>query len=66
MTKTKRAFFKALSSVTGNLSAAWFAIAFITPNLSDFSIIEIILLLTKDIAFGIVFLLATTLIERQL
>jgi len=66
VTKTYSAFLKMLSAVMANLSAAWFAIAFITPNFSHLSTIEIMILLTKDISFGIVFLLAATLIERQL
>lgn len=66
MTKTKKAFLKALSSVTGNLSAAWFALVFITPNLSYIFTIKTIVVLTYDVVFGIVFLVLTTIIERYL
>lgn len=66
MGRTTLAFLKALSQVLGNLSATWFAVAFITPNFSNLSSTETLIVLTKDVSFGIVFLLATTLIERQL
>lgn len=66
MNRTKQAFLKSLAAVTGSLSAAWFAVAFITPNFPNLSTPETLILLTKDISYGIVLLLVTTLIERKL
>ena len=66
MGKNTRAFLKALSQVLANISAAWFVLAFVTPNFSNLPLTEIITVLTKDILLGIVFLLASTLIERYL
>lgn len=66
MIKTKRAFLKALSSVTGNLSAAWFAVAFVTPNFTNIFSIKTMSFLTQNIILGIVFLILTAFIERKL
>lgn len=66
MNKTSHAFLKSLSAVLANLSAAWFTIAFITPNFSNLPFTETTIVLTKDIFLGIVFLLASTLIEKYL
>lgn len=62
----RRPFLKALSAVLGNLSAAWFGVALITPNLTDITNIRSITTLTLDILLGIVFLGLTTIIERVL
>lgn len=62
----RQPFLRALASVLGNLSAAWFVVAFITPNFADITSFEGALVLTRDILFGIVFLLAATIIERLL
>lgn len=64
MNKTSRAFLKALSQVFANLSAAWFTLAFITPNFSNAFNTKAIIVLTTDIVFGIVFLALTTIAER--
>lgn len=66
MSKTFLAFLKTLSAVLANLSAGWFGLAIVTPNFSSLFSQETIILLTKDISFGIVFLIAATLIERRL
>lgn len=66
MNKTHRGFLKALSAVLANLSGAWFALAFITPNFSNILDKEAIIVLTFDIIFGIVFLVLATIVERIL
>ena len=66
MSETTRAFLKALSSVTGNISGTWFAVAFITPNFIKFSPVDSITILTKDISSGIVWLILTTILERTI
>ncbi|MBI2334757.1 hypothetical protein HYU96_03050 [Candidatus Daviesbacteria bacterium] len=65
MTKKKRAFLKALSAVTGNLSAAWFAVVLITPNFTNIFSIKTMGFLTQNIILGIVFLMLTAFIERK-
>lgn len=59
-------FLRALSGVLGNLSAGWFGVAFITPNFVDIHTLQAIITLTKDMLFGILFLLATTIVERSI
>lgn len=66
MNKTSRAFLKSLSAVLANLSGTWFVLAFVTPNFSNLPLTEIIIVLTKDVLFGIVFLIASALIEKHL
>lgn len=66
MHKWREPFLKALSSVLGNLSAAWFGLAFITPSFLDIRKIEALPVLTLDIILGIVFLALTTIVERIL
>ena len=66
MNKTFRAFLKALSQVFANLSAAWFALAFITPNFGNIFNTKALSVLTVDIIFGIVFLVLATIVERIL
>ncbi len=62
----RRALLKATSSVTGNLSAAWFALVLITPNITKIFTFDTLILLTKNIILGIVFLVLTAFIERKL
>lgn len=57
---------KALSGLCVNLSAAWFGLAFITPNFADLSSLEVIFVLIRDCFFGIVFLSISAVIERGL
>lgn len=59
-------FLKALSAVLGNLSAGWFGVAIIVPNFVNPLTLDGFLILTRDVAFGIVFLAATVIIERIL
>ena len=66
MGRNSRAFLKALSAVLANLSGAWFTIAFVTPNFSNLPLAETMIVLTKDILLGIVFLLSSALIEKYL
>ena len=65
MKQYRRPFLRALSAVAANISAAWFILAFVTPNFAGVSI-ESIITLTRDILLGIVFLVLTTIIERIL
>ena len=57
---------RAYSAIFSNLSAGWFGVAFITPNFIQASSIELLITLTKDLAFGILCLLATIVIEREI
>jgi len=57
---------RAFAGLTINISAAWFAVAFIGPNVSLPSNLWEIFVLTWNIFFGIVFLLLTVSIERRL
>lgn len=66
MSKISLAFLKSLSAVTSNLSAAWFALALVTPNFTNISNTEIIVVLTRDVVFGILWLVLTVIIERTL
>lgn len=64
--RIKRASLRALSGLSINLSAGWFALAFITPNIVDISGALDILRLTYDLLFGILFLVITIFIEFKL
>lgn len=57
---------KALSAISSNIAAGWFGVTFITPNFTDIFRIEGIVTLTQDILLGILFLIATVLLERLL
>lgn len=61
-----KSFLKALAAISGNLSAGWFALAIITPNFAYVFSVKTLTVLTLDIAFGIVFLAITTVLERKL
>lgn len=52
-------YLRAFSGLFVNLSAAWFSAVFVTPGLSDFDALSRFLVLTEDIAFGTIFLMAT-------
>lgn len=56
---------KALSGLCINLSAAWFVLAFVTPNF-ELSRPDAFWVLTYDIYFGIVFLLIAVKLEKYL
>lgn len=62
--RDKLAWLKALSGLSVNLSAAWFTLAIVTPNFSSLANIEALLVLTRDLVFGIVFLVLTVIFER--
>ncbi len=65
----KRKYLPLLKSVAGlyvNLSAGWFGLAFITPNFVDINTSETLLRLTKDIGFGILFLMLSAMVEEQI
>jgi hypothetical protein len=66
MTKRFIPVMKSLSALLINFSAVWFAFAFITPNYTSISLLNSLLLLTKDIAFGMVYLFLSVFIERNL
>ena len=63
---TLQPWIKAFSSLSINFSAAWFGLAFITPNFTDVTNTDGALLLTKDIGAGIVFLLTCVYLEKIL
>lgn len=56
---------KSLSNLSINLSAAWMAVTFITPKL-PISFSEFIYLLTKNLFSGIVLLLLSVELEREI
>lgn len=62
----KTSFFKALSSVSANISAAWFILAFVTPNFANLTSIDSQLTLIKDLVFGIISFAVTVVIENYL
>lgn len=57
---------RAFSGLSINISAGWFGVAFIGPNVSFPSTLWEILVLTWNITLGIIFLLLTVFIERIL
>ncbi len=61
-----KAVFRALSGLFINISAAWFILAFATPNFSDLTMADSQLTLLKDLFFGTIFLGITILIENHL
>ena len=66
MIKNSRPWLKALSALSSNISAAWLAVAFIGPNISVPKNTKEILVLILYIMFGIIFLLITVLLEKEL
>lgn len=56
---------KTLSGLFINLSASWLALAFITPRISR-SLSELLISLTSNISYGIVFLVLAVNIEKDL
>ena len=63
--KYKKAWMKTLSGICGNISAAWLGLTFITPNFVGLANFHIIIVLIRDIFFGIVFLLLAVYFERK-
>lgn len=61
-----RPWIKALAGLCINLSAGWFGLAIITPNFSELSETEALLVLTRDVFFGILFLYLTVKLEEYL
>ncbi|MBI4079547.1 MAG: hypothetical protein HY429_04605 [Candidatus Levybacteria bacterium] len=57
--KKYRPLIRAFSGLFVNLSAVWFAVAFITPNFSDITTPEGFFALTRNVLSGILFLLAS-------
>ena len=66
MKKRYRPWLKAFSAISGNISAAWFAVPFIAPSISFPKDKSDFLVLTYDIGFGIVFLFLTVWCEGKL
>lgn len=66
MDRYQHSFIKALAGLSLNISAAWFALAFITPNFVDLHALEAVIVLTKDIVLGIVFLVLNIIFEQHL
>ncbi len=61
-----RSWLKALSGLFVNLAAAWFAVAFITPNFSDPTEPAGFAVLGVDILLGFTFLVSTVKLEEVL
>lgn len=64
--KDRIAATRALSALFSNLSAAWFGLAFISPNFLPIKGFKEIFLLTIDVFWGIVFLWISYKLERRL
>lgn len=64
--RLRKAILRALSGLCINLSAGWFALAFITPNITAVSNTDDVLRLIYDVLFGILFLGLTVYIEFKL
>jgi|GEM_PF-2189454 len=64
--KKYRPWLRAFSGLFINISAAWFASSFIGTNISFPQTIFQFFALTLQIGFGIVFLLLTVRIEKEL
>ena len=62
MQRLFRPWLKSISGLFINISAVWFTLAFITPTFDKNNT----LILTVDISFGILFLLASVFIEAIL
>lgn len=63
---SSRPWLKAFSALFINFSAGYFALIFITPNVSSVSFPLLVLLLTSNACGGIVFLVASAKIEERL
>lgn len=61
-----KAVLRAFSGLFINISAAWFILAFATPNFSDLSLPDSQLTLLKDLLFGTMFLEIAILVEKRL
>lgn len=61
----KKAWLRMLAGVCGNITAGWFGLAFITPNFVNLSNTDGVIVLTRDVLLGIVFLLIGVLLERK-
>ncbi len=61
-----RPWLRVLSGLLINLAAVWLTLAFITPNFVDVSSRTGFFILLRDIAYGIMFLLAAVKIEEEL
>ena len=57
MSTNYRPWLKSLAGLSINISAAWFGLALITPNFINSGLGEFLIVLTRDVTFGIVFLL---------
>lgn len=66
MKLTEHAWLKALSGLTINISAAWFVVPFIGPNISFPKNLWEFTLLIWSIILGILFLLITVWCERRI
>lgn len=66
MIKLPRPWLKALSSLSINISAAWFGVVIIAPNFLPLEGLKSLLLLTADVSAGILFLIVTVRLERRL
>jgi len=64
--KKYRPWIKALSGLSINVSAAWFAVPFIGTTIKFPQTFFDVVILTLDIILGILFLLITVLFERKL
>lgn len=64
--KLSKAWLKALSGLSINLSAAWFATALIGVNIAAPKEFGELLVLTFNLVFGIIFLLLTVKFEENL
>ena len=62
MHKKFRPWLRTIAEFFNNVSVVWFTLAFITPNFTDGDLIT----LTLDVLLGILFLLASGLIESVL
>lgn len=58
-------FLRALSGLFINLSAAWFILAFVTPNFADITMRASQIILLRDVFLGILFFVITVLVEKK-
>jgi|GEM_PF-4270399 len=61
-----RPLLRSLSALSVNMAAAWFGLAFITPTFISVTALITILALTRDIGFGMLFLLISVQLEGLL
>lgn len=62
----KVAWLKTASVLSGNISAAWFILTFVTPNFTNLNNFDSFIVLFRDVAYGIVFMVLTFIFERQI